>query len=461
MGPAESILVEVSGARPAARSPGPTTVVDASLLEATPTRRTNSLAGFMTAAPGISPTSQSSTLFSAWGGGVDQNVWYFDGFNVSAISNGILRVEPALDMMEEVTIQSVGASAEYGSLQGAIINATMRQGGNHLSGNGSYFWQPSLLTSQPFRVPFDVANPDTMSGYERQHYNDATTTLGGPISRDRAWFFAGFQYLYDEESQPGGDPVYPKKNHQQKAFGKLTWQLAPGWRLMQSLHQERWDNRELPTSTKMVEATQRIRASASAITLGHLIRVSANRVWDLRVGRLAYSQETTRAQEDATGPGVLNLSTRLMTGAPAQTGEIEQRRWTVKTTFGQFTQGLIGSDHDWKVGAQVEGGDASGAARDPDWRPLRGQSRSAKTRQDGDAVQCGRSRRERVRICHRHVHSREPVDGHCRCPFRSQSRDQSRPARARRQRTRDWRPHFRRRPALYVAQCVAAPRPLL
>ena len=117
---------------------------------------------------------------------------------------------------------------------------------------------------------------------------------------------------------------------------------------MQSLHQERWDNRELPTATKMVEATQRIRASASAMTLGHATRVSANRVWDLRVGRLAYSQETTRALEDATGPGFRNLSTGLMTGAPAQTGEIQQHRWTVKTTFGQFTQGVIGSDHDWK-----------------------------------------------------------------------------------------------------------------
>ena len=103
----------------------------------------------------------------------------------------------------------------------------MRQGGNQLSGNGSYFWQPSLLTSQPFQC-LSMYNPDRgESGYERNHYNDATTTLGGPVARNRAWFFAGFQYLYDEESQPGGDPVYPKKNRQRRRSANLRGNSPP------------------------------------------------------------------------------------------------------------------------------------------------------------------------------------------------------------------------------------------
>ena len=53
-------------------------------------------------------------------------------------------------------------------------------------------------------------------------------------------------------------------------FGKVTWLLAPGWQLMQSVHYESWDNRELPTATKLPEATQRAQATVPAVTFGNL-----------------------------------------------------------------------------------------------------------------------------------------------------------------------------------------------
>ena len=39
-----------------------------------------------------------------------------------------------------------------------------------------------------------------------RRYRDFATTLGGPVVRDRVWFFAGYQYLRDYDSQPGTDP---------------------------------------------------------------------------------------------------------------------------------------------------------------------------------------------------------------------------------------------------------------
>ena len=65
------------------------------------------------------------------------------------------------------------------------------------------------------------------SGYERARYRDFTTNLGGPVVRDRLWFFAGYQYLRDYDSQPGTDPAFPRTYEQNKIFAKLTWQLAP------------------------------------------------------------------------------------------------------------------------------------------------------------------------------------------------------------------------------------------
>ena len=88
-------------------------------------------------------------------------------------------------------------------------------------------------------------------------YRDFTTNLGGPVVRDRLWFFAGYQYLRDYDSQPGTDPAFPRTYEQDKIFAKLTWQLAPGLQLLQSFHDEFWVNPELPTFVTPFEATQR------------------------------------------------------------------------------------------------------------------------------------------------------------------------------------------------------------
>ena len=65
-------------------------------------------------------------------------------------------------------------------------------------------------------------------------YRDFTTNLGGPVRRDRIWFFAGYQYLRDYDSQPGTDPAFPRTYDQDKVFAKLTWQPKPGLQLLQS-----------------------------------------------------------------------------------------------------------------------------------------------------------------------------------------------------------------------------------
>ena len=65
------------------------------------------------------------------------------------------------------------------------------------------------------------------SGYERARYRDFTTNVGGPVVRERLWFFAGYQYLRDYDSQPGTDPAFPSTYEQNKILAKLTWRFAP------------------------------------------------------------------------------------------------------------------------------------------------------------------------------------------------------------------------------------------
>jgi hemin uptake protein HemP len=358
----ESIVVQGAGSRIEARDPGFGTRFGPEDLKAIPTRRA-SMFDFIRAAPGISATSPSSgttTTVSAFGSGTNENQFLIDGTNFTCPCNGIARAEPGIDFIQEVQVQSVGASAEYGNVQGAVINVVTRQGSERFLYDASYYGQTANLTSQPVRLLIPGSNQLT-SGYERAKYRDLTTNLGGPAIRDRLWFFGGYQYLRDHDSQPGTDPKLPRTYEQNKVFAKLTWQLAPGWQLVQSMHDEFWVNPEQPTVAKPFDATLRLHASVPAITFGQLTHtLSANTLWDVRVGRFVYSREDDPSTGTRTTPGRTDSVTGVSSGAPQTFGGLTLIRTTAKATLSHYLPGLLGADHQWKIGGQVERGEHHG-----------------------------------------------------------------------------------------------------
>ena len=98
---------------------------------------------------------------------------------------------------------SLGAPAEYGNLMGAVYNIVTKQGTNQFHGDASYFFQGNGLTSnntKDIKWPNDkfadacADNPTARCPWTRNDYYEATAQLGGPILRDRLWFFNGNRY---------------------------------------------------------------------------------------------------------------------------------------------------------------------------------------------------------------------------------------------------------------------------
>ena len=359
-GLAESVVVEGAGSRIEARNPGFGTRFGPEDLKAIPTRRTG-MSDFLRAAPGVSATSPASgttTTVSAFGSGTNENQFLIDGTNFTAPGTGIARAEPGIHFIQEVHVQSVGASAEFGNVQGAVINVITRQGSERFLYDASYYGQTAGLTSQPVQLLIPGAG-QRASGYERARYRDFTTTLGGPVVRDRLWFFTGYQYLRDYDSQPGSEPEFPRTFEQDKIFAKLTWRLAPGWQLVQSFHDELGINPDRPTLVTPFEATLRVHASVPATTFGHLTHtLSPNTVWEMRVGRFAYNQQDNLPSTgNRVTPSRLDLVTGVTSGAPGQIGEVNNIRTTAKGTISHYRPGLWGADHEWKMGGQVESGE--------------------------------------------------------------------------------------------------------
>lgn len=333
-------------------------------LRGIPTRR-SSMFDLLRAAPGVSPTSPASgtiTTISAFGSGTNENQFLFDGTNFTCPCNGIARTEPGVDFIQEIHIQSVGASTEFGNVQGAVINVITRQGGDRFAHDASYYGQSARLTSGPVRLPVPHSAPRE-SSYERARFRDFTTNLGGPLVRSRLWFFGGYQYLRDHDSQPGADPAFPRTYEQDKIFAKVTWKISSGTQLVQSFHEEFWVNPVTPTRLTPFEATTRTHASVPALTIGPLTRVvSGNTLWDVRVGGFSYNQASPPSTSVRTVASRRDRFTEVTTGAPAQFGELTIRRLTAKATVTHYRPPLLGADHEWRAGGQLERGEHHSSA---------------------------------------------------------------------------------------------------
>ena len=357
-GMAESVVVEGAGSRIEARNPGFGTRFGAEDIDAIPTRRA-SMFDFMRAAPGISPTSPSSgiaTTISAFGSGTNENQFLIDGMNTTCPCSGVARTEPGVDFIREVQVASAGASAEFGNMQGAMINVVTKQGGERFVYEGSYYGQASALTSQPVSLRY-LGSGDQRSGYERAKYQDFTNNIGGPAIRDRLWFFVGYQWLRDYDSQPGTDPALPRRYEMEKLFAKLTWRLAPGWQLVQSFHDETGIDPERPTVVTPFEATARTHITTPTMNFGDLTHtMSANTLWDVRVGRFVSHRSGDLNASSPTTASRFDRVTGVTTGARQSGASVDLFRTTAKATLTHYRRALD-AEHQLKVGGQFERGE--------------------------------------------------------------------------------------------------------
>ena len=323
------------------------------------TPRLGSVNDLVKTAPFSSPTSAStySTRHSDSGSGTNENHFSVAGINVTCSCNGDLRSEPAVGFIQEARIQSVGASAEFGNMQGAVVQFITQSGGDRFQSTTTLYWQGSGLTSQPVTLPY-IGSGAAQSGYERDHYVDVTTTLGGPVVRERIWFFGGYQYVGDTDSQPGTDPAFPRRYEMEKFFGKLTWRPSQSLRLVHSVHYEVGYNPDRPTIATEYEATTRPRITSPAITFGDLTHtISADTVWEARLGRYEQTRDEGPVTGDRTTPSVFDRFTGITYDAPPRIGSVTITRLTGKAIGSHYRPDLFGADHSVRFGVQLERGE--------------------------------------------------------------------------------------------------------
>jgi hypothetical protein len=326
-------------------------------LQSIPVRRF-SMFDFMKASPGISPQSPSGSnnALTAFGSGANENAFLLDGTPFTCPCSGGAAPQPDVDVIEEVQVVSLGAPAEYGNVQGAVFNVVTKQGGNTFAHDASFYWQADRLASHPTALPCNTCSVP-QSRYRRDAYRDVTIHSGGPLARNRVWFFAGYQHLRDASSQPGTDPMFPQRSEVDKLFAKLTSQLTPRLRLMNSFHNEFWVDPDRPTIVQPYETTLRSEGSRPTATFGHLTHVVGNSaVWEARVAQFRAPEETRPVSGNRTTPQRIDQATGIVSGNGASVLGLRYHRTTAAASLSYFITGLPGGSHMVKAGVQIEQG---------------------------------------------------------------------------------------------------------
>ena len=128
------------------------------------------------------------------------------------------------DAIEETQVLTSGISAEYGRFSGGVVNVITKSGGNTFSGSWrSNFDKPTWESLNPYEVENEVEREDILN---RTH----EATLGGPIVRDRLWFFTSFRRARttDSDSFPQTGISFNETENNDRNQVKLTATLAPG-----------------------------------------------------------------------------------------------------------------------------------------------------------------------------------------------------------------------------------------
>jgi hypothetical protein len=169
----------------------------------------------ITSAPAVNAdaTASSGSAILAYGGTEErQNAFTMDGVNVADSGSGAHWILPSIQWMEEIQVTGLGANAEFGGYTGGIINGVTKSGGNEFHGAIEAYYEPESF----------VSSNDPNAVQETFKFEDYSLSLGGPILKDKLWFFAAGEYWHQVSTPVGATDTSDRSIP--RFLGKLTYQ---------------------------------------------------------------------------------------------------------------------------------------------------------------------------------------------------------------------------------------------
>jgi outer membrane receptor for ferrienterochelin and colicin len=180
-------------------------------------------------APSVHPSGPNGN-YSIAGAMSFESLYMINGVNVNENLRGQANTLYIEDAVQETMVATDGISAEYGRFSGGVVNVITKSGGNRFSGSfrDSLYnddWREKVTGNDDHPFTTDTKVDKVISQYEY--------VLGGPVMRDRLWFFNAGRFRTAPVGRNTVAPVsipYTFEDRSQRYEGKLTYSMSASHR---------------------------------------------------------------------------------------------------------------------------------------------------------------------------------------------------------------------------------------
>ena len=288
-------------------------------------------------APGVVGGSNPNVYGSTLG----ENAFYIDGHDTTDPVTATFGTNFNFDAIQEISLQTGGFEAEYGRATGGVVNVVTKSGGNDFSGTFDIRYRETSFYENGDHFDRDA---------NAVKYMNPAFTLGGPIMRDKLWFFAAYQYT-DSQSTPADAPE-TRKFLGNYYLGKATWQINPSWNLAVKYSSDPADIDNDNTSFDVAPEAMSFQSQGGDIVQADMSAVlSASLLWNVRVGVTRQKLDAYPQNGDFDTAGHQNAITGYEYGAYTNAQYSERNRDDIGTDLTWFVDQLGGS-HEFKAGLE-------------------------------------------------------------------------------------------------------------
>jgi outer membrane receptor protein involved in Fe transport len=307
-------------------------------------------------APGTTLTYNSDPtkpgqLTVALNGGIGRNINFIvdGGDNTDDTIGGALQ-NYSLESVEEFNIQTQQYKAEYGRSSGGVLTVVTKTGTNKFDGSVYGFFRDDSLASKTETEKLAGGDKQAL---EREQYG---ASLGGPIVRDKAHFFATYEKTERETNYTvftdGLFPAFdgrtvPLPFTDELITAKTTWNVSPKQYLQVRYGYQKNDDKYGAGPLTAPTGLGTLSNEYASLLGGYNAQISADALNELT---LQYSSFDNSISADSNDPFIIYPS-GFFTGQNINTPQsTHQRKRQIRDDF-SFTRTIAGDSHNFKVGA--------------------------------------------------------------------------------------------------------------
>ncbi len=164
--------------------------------------------------PGVQASSDRfGSNYSVNGSQTQQSSYLINGADVNDFALNTIGIQPNVDALDQFNLITGPLNAEYSRNSGAIVSAVYKSGTNQFHGDAFEFYRDTFLNNKNF---FQTSAPV-------YHQNTFGGTLGGPILKDKLFFFAAYQGNRARQPQATSPVQVPTANQRTGNFSGSTF----------------------------------------------------------------------------------------------------------------------------------------------------------------------------------------------------------------------------------------------